>query len=198
MPTHTTPYKASAEDVGDHRDPGPEHRLRMCRLAAHGLAGVSVCAIEIERGGLSYTVDTLRALHASHPHAELTFIVGADTAGTLGSWREPEQLLELAQLAVATRVPSGADPGERTQAGAARRRVLEALGAIELAGGAGREARTGADRVRFLEMPPIEVSSSLVRSRVADGEAVDDLVGPAVAGYIAEHRLYRAPAEVLR
>ena len=186
VPTHTTPYKANAENAEDRRDPGPEHRLRMCRLAVEGVDGVSVCAVEIERGGLSYTVDTLRSLHASHPHAELTFIVGADTASTLGSWREPERLLELAQLAVATR------------AGAARRRVLEALGAIELADGAGGEARTGADRVRFLDMPPIDVSSSLVRRRVAGAEAVDDLVGPAVAGYIAEHGLYRAPAEALR
>jgi nicotinate-nucleotide adenylyltransferase len=185
VPTHTTPYKASAEDLEDRRDPGPAHRLRMCRLAVDGVDGVSVCAIEIERGGLSYTVDTLSSLHASHPHAELTFIVGADTASTLGSWREPERLLELAQLAVATR------------AGSARRRVLEALGAIELADDAAGEARTGADRVRFLEMPPIDVSSSLVRRRVADGDAVDDLVGPAVADYIAEHGLYRAPAEVL-
>jgi nicotinate-nucleotide adenylyltransferase len=203
VPTHTTPYKANAEDVEERRDPGPEHRLRMCRLAVQGVDGVTACAVEIERGGLSYTVDTLRSLHASHPHAELTFIVGADTASTLGSWREPEQLLELAQLAVATRVASDAHPGGRTQtgaagqAGAARRRVLEALGAIELSDGAAGEARTGADRVRFLQMPPIEVSSSLVRRRVAGGEAVDDLVGPAVAGYIAEHGLYRAPAQVL-
>jgi nicotinate-nucleotide adenylyltransferase len=168
VPTHTTPHKVNGEDIEDRRDPGPAHRLRMCRLAVHGVDGVTVCAVEIERGGLSYTVDTLRSLHASHPHAELTFIVGADTASTLGSWREPEQLLELAQLAVATRT------------------------------GAGGEARTGADRVRFLDMPPIDVSSSLVRRRVADGDAVDDLVGPAVAGYIAEHGLYRTPAEVLR
>jgi nicotinate-nucleotide adenylyltransferase len=191
VPTHTTPYKASAADLEDRRDPGPEHRLRMCRLAVEGVDGVTVCAVEIERGGLSYTVDTLRSLHASHPHAELTFIVGADTASTLGSWREPQQLLELAQLAVATRVPSDA------QAGAARRGVLDALGAIRLSDGAGGEARTGADRVRFLEMPPIDVSSSLVRRRVASAQPIDDLVGPADAAYIAERRLYRAPAEVL-
>jgi nicotinate-nucleotide adenylyltransferase len=191
VPTHTTPYKANAEDVEERRDPGPEHRLRMCRLAVQGVDGVTACAVEIERGGLSYTVDTLSSLHASHPHAELTFIVGADTASTLGSWREPEQLLELAQLAVATRVPSDA------QAGAARRGVLDALGAIRLSESAAGEPRTGADRVRFLEMPPIDVSSSLVRRRVAGGDAVDDLVGPAVAAYIAEHGLYRAPAQVL-
>jgi nicotinate-nucleotide adenylyltransferase len=192
MPTHTTPYKAGAEGGEDRRDPGPEQRLRMCRLAVQGVDAVTVCAEEIERGGLSYTVDTLRSLHASHPHAELTFIVGADTASTLGSWREPERLLELAQLAVATRVPSGAHPGT------ARRRVLAALSAVDLADGPGGVPRTGADRVRFLRMPAIDISSSLVRRRVAGGEAVEDLVGPSVAGYIAEHGLYRAPAEVPR
>ena len=163
VPAHTAPYKSDGES---RWDPGPQHRLRMCQLAVQGEAGLSVCAVEIERGGLSYTVDTLRSIHASHPDAELTFIVGADTACTLGSWREPQQLLELAHLAVAAR------------AGAARRRVLDALAGV------------GAPDVSFLEMPAIEVSSSMARERVARGEPVEELVGPAVAGYIAEHGLY--------
>jgi nicotinate-nucleotide adenylyltransferase len=165
VPTHTTPYKPDADAAAD---PGPEQRLRMCRLAVAGVAGVSVCAIEVERGGLSYTVDTLRSLHESHPDAELTFIVGADTAATLGSWREPRKLLELARLAVATR------------AGADRRLVLDAVRALVPEG----------DSVRFLEMPAIEASSSMARARAARGEPIDDLVGPAVADYIAEHGLY--------
>jgi len=170
VPTHTTPHKADLDDARGGRDPGSQHRLRMCRLAVDGVDGLSACAIEIERGGLSYTVDTLRSLHASHPDAQLTFIVGADTASTLGSWQEPEQLLELASLAVAARA------------------------------GAAQQPLPFAARVRFLEMPAIDVSSSMVRSRVANGEAVDDLVGPAVGGYIAEHGLYRprhARAEAL-
>jgi len=183
VPTHTTPHKADVEDAWD---PGPEHRLRMCQLAVEGMEGVSACAVEIERGGLSYTVDTLRSLHASHPRAQLTFIVGADTASTLGSWREPRQLPELARLAVAAR------------AGAARERVLDALAALQIADGAGGERRSAADGVRFLQMPAIEVSSSMVRRRVAGGEAVEELVGPPVAGYIAEHGLYRARTEALR
>jgi nicotinate-nucleotide adenylyltransferase len=193
VPAHTAPYKADGAGSpggpggpGGHggRDPGPEHRLRMCQLVAAGVDGLSVCAIEIERGGLSYTVDTLESVHASHPDAQLTLIVGADTASTLGSWREPRRLLELADLAVAARIPrGGAHPRwGRRQAGAPRTRVLDALsGLLPTAGAAG---------VRFLEMPTIEVSSSLVRQRVADGESVDELVGPAVAGYIAEHGLY--------
>ncbi len=165
VPAHTSPHKA--HHVGGP-DPGPEHRLRMCQLAVEGVEGLCVCPIEVERGGLSYTVDTLRSIHDRNPDAELTLIVGADIASTLSSWREPAQLLELAQLAVAAR------------AGAARQRVLDALGRVDRAS------------VRFLEMPTIAVSSSLARERVARGEPIEDLVGAAVARYIDEHHLYRA------
>ncbi|HSZ14323.1 MAG TPA: nicotinate (nicotinamide) nucleotide adenylyltransferase [Solirubrobacteraceae bacterium] len=178
VPAHTSPFKSAGDRQGGG-DPGPEHRLRMCQLAVEGEHGLSVCALEVERGGLSYTVDTLRSIHASNPDAELTFIVGADTASTLGSWREPAQLLELMQLAVATR------------AGAPRRQVLDALAGINPVG-AGAEGRAGEAPagVRFLEMAPVAVSSSQARERAARGESIDALVGPAVAGYIAEHRLY--------
>ncbi len=75
------------------KDAGPEHRLAMCRLAVAEEPGVSVCALEIERGGVSYTVDTVQAIHDEHPDAELTLIVGADAARTLPGWREPARLL---------------------------------------------------------------------------------------------------------
>jgi nicotinate-nucleotide adenylyltransferase len=173
VPAHTSPFKAAGNGARDARgvgDPGPQHRLAMCRLSVAGEDALGVSPIEVERGGLSYTVDTLRSIHAEHPNAELTFIVGADTASTLGSWREPVELLALAQLAVAAR------------AGSARQHVLDAVAAID----------GGAADVRFLEMPAIDVSSSMARRRVECGEAVDDLVGPPVAAYIAEHQLYRA------
>jgi nicotinate-nucleotide adenylyltransferase len=174
VPAHTPPHKPSGED------PGPRHRLRMCRLAVEGAVGVSVCAVEIDRGGVSYTVDTLRSIRARHPEAELTFIVGADIASTLGSWREPAQLLELAHLAVAAR------------AGGDRRRVLDAVATLATVAPEGASGHGVAPGVSFLEMPAIDISSSTVRARVADGEPIEALVGPAVAGYIAEHRLYRA------
>lgn len=170
MPAHTQPVKGSEED------PGPGHRLRMCQLAVAQVEGVGVCALEIERGGASYTVDTLRTIHASHPQLELTFIVGADTAGTLASWREPDALLELASLGVAAR--SGSDRG----------RVLDALAGLGLGLG---DADATRPRVRFLEMGTINVSSSAARLRAARGEPLDELLGSAVAGYVAEHGLYR-------
>jgi nicotinate-nucleotide adenylyltransferase len=176
MPARIPPHKPAEED------PGPEHRLRMCRLLVEGVDGLSVCELEIERGGPSYTVDTLQAIHSSHPDAQLTFIVGADTASTLPAWREPARLLELAGLAVAARTGSDRDD------------VLETVTPLLAAGLQGASV-DGRARIRFLDMPPIEVSSSMVRERSARGDTVDDLVGGAVASYIHEHGLYtkRAP-----
>jgi nicotinate-nucleotide adenylyltransferase len=161
MPTSLPPHKQA------EADPGSRHRLEMCRLAAEGTPGVLACALEVERGGASYTVDTLRTMHASHPEAELTFIVGADVARTLPSWHEPHALLDLARWAVVAR------------AGAPRRAVADALASLD-----------HADRVAFLDMPEVEVSSSMVRARVAERQPIEELVGSKVAEYIHEHGLY--------
>jgi nicotinate-nucleotide adenylyltransferase len=167
MPVHTPPHKS------EEPDPGAAHRLQMCRLAVHGRAGLEACALEVERGGPSYTADTLRAIHAGHPEAELTFIVGADTAGTLPAWHEPGVVLELAELAVAAR--SGTDRGD----------VLDAIAGVL------GTPRPG-ERVRFLDTPELDISASGVRARVAAGEGVRELVGDEVADYIAAHHLYDA------
>ncbi|HEY2631072.1 MAG TPA: nicotinate (nicotinamide) nucleotide adenylyltransferase [Solirubrobacteraceae bacterium] len=148
-------------------DPGAEPRLRMCRFLAEGDPLVEVCTLELERPGPSYTVDTLRSIHDHQPDAELTLILGADMARTLGSWREPREILKLARLAVAER-------DEVT-----RREVLDALAPM-----------AGAERVAFLDMPPCDISSTEVRRRVTSGEPVEDLVGADVASYIAENELY--------
>jgi nicotinate-nucleotide adenylyltransferase len=163
MPAHSAPHK------GEEEDPGPQRRMEMCRLAVEDdkEPGLEACGLEVERGGPSYTVDTLRAIRQSDPEAELTFIVGADMARTLPAWREPRALVELAGLAVAEREDAG------------REDVLRAL------------APLSAD-VAFLKMPLVEISSSIVRERVKVGEPIDGLVAPAVAEYIAAHGLYRA------
>jgi nicotinate-nucleotide adenylyltransferase len=166
MPAGAPPHKPGAAD------PGPEHRLAMCRLAAQGQDGISACAIELERPGPSYTADTLREIHARHPEAELTLIVGADTARTLPSWHQPGSVLGLARLAIAAR--SGADHDQ------VRTAICQAAGA------------DGAAEPRFLSMEPIEISSSLARERIASGEPVAAMLDEAVTDYIAAHGLYRA------
>jgi nicotinate-nucleotide adenylyltransferase len=167
MPARIPPHKTV------ERDPGAEQRLAMCELLLVGSSGLSTCALELEREGPSYTVDTLQAIHASHPQAELTFIVGADIASTVPAWHQPARLLELAELAVAAR------PGSD------RKGVLDALAPL-----------AKHPRVRFLEAPVLDVSSSLVRQRAGAGQPIEQLVGPGVAGYIAEQGLYGPGAQV--
>jgi nicotinate-nucleotide adenylyltransferase len=171
MPVHTPPHKPGGQD------PGPEHRLAMCRLAAQGEDGLDVCGLEIERGGPSYTADTLKEIHERHPEAELTFIVGADTARTLPSWHEPRRVLELAELAVASR--SGTDRAQLTAA------VTSAAG----------ERSASPPTVHFLQMAPIEASSSTARGLIATGGDAGGMLPATVAAYIAEQGLYRGGGE---
>jgi nicotinate-nucleotide adenylyltransferase len=170
MPVYLPPHRPPAPD-----DPGPAHRLAMCRALIDEERRLEVSTVEVDRGGRSYTIDTLEALHASHPDAELTLILGADMACTLPSWRRPREILRRATLAVARRGASREDG----VAGSSRDAVLAALHSID--------PRAEA---RMLGMPPVEISSTMVRARLAQGRSVDDLVGSAVSSYIAEHSLY--------
>jgi nicotinate-nucleotide adenylyltransferase len=162
IPTNTPPHKEA------EADPGAAHRLEMCRRAVAGDERLEASGIELERPGPSFTVDTLKELHARAPESELTFIVGGDMALSLSTWREPAEVLSLARLGVVER------------AGAARRDIAEAL--VPLG---------GAERVDYFTMPRIDISSTDLRRRVAAGRSIRYLVPDAVAGYIAERGLYR-------
>jgi nicotinate-nucleotide adenylyltransferase len=162
MPVAVPPHKEVAAD------PGGPVRLELCRLAAGDEPGLEVSALEVERGGASFTVDTLRDVHARHPQDALTFIVGGDMARSLPTWREPEEVLRLADFAVAER--------EEIR----RADILE--GVSGLAGG---------DRIRFFAMPRLDVSSSDIRRRAAAGRPIRHLVPAPVADYIDAHGLYR-------
>jgi nicotinate-nucleotide adenylyltransferase len=161
MPARIPPHKP----VDD--EPGPEHRLELCRLAVAGDPHLSVSALEIERAGPSYTVDTLTELHTQTPDNELFLIVGGDVAAGLPRWREPERVLSLATLAVAKR------------RGTARTVVDEALAAIP-----------GGERARFFRMARVGISSTEIRRRVRAGQPIRYLVRDQVADYIHEHHLY--------
>jgi nicotinate-nucleotide adenylyltransferase len=135
----------------------------MCRVAATSEAWLAVPRIEIDREGPSYTVETLRALRSESPGDELFVILGGDAAAELASWREPEQVLSLATVAVAER-----DDTRKQQ-------VVSALGNLR-----------GSNRVVFFSMPRIEISSTMVRERTAAGRPIRYLVPEAVAAYIEE------------
>ena len=165
MPVASPPHKEALAD------PGAEVRLELCRRPVAGDERVEVSDLEIERGGASYTVDTLRALHERDPEHALTFVVGGDMAYSLPSWREPEAVLELARLAVAERD------------GLRREDIAHRL-----------EPLHSGDRVVFFDMPRIDLSSSTVRERIAAGRPIRYLVPESVIDIIRARSLYRQPA----
>lgn len=147
------------------------HRLAMVELAIAGNPAFAVSRIEVERGGASYSVDTLEALR-SEGVEQPWFILSAEALAGFPAWREPDRILSLCRLAVVPR--GGYDPLDRAW-------VAERF--------PGRE-----DRVTFLPGPLLPISGSVVRRRAAVGRSVRYLVPDAVARYIADHHLYSDPA----
>ncbi len=159
--------------VAPHReieaDPGAEVRLEMAELAVANDERFVTSRLELDREGPSYTVDTLEQLRSESPDDELFLILGGDQAAALAGWHEPEQVLERATVAVFERVSWSRD-------------------AIGLHIGRLR----GAQAVRYLDMPLIQVSSSAIRRRVREGLPIRYLVPDAVGDYITSHDLYGA------
>jgi nicotinate-nucleotide adenylyltransferase len=165
LPVAVPPHKEARED------PGGGARVELCRLAVADDQRLAVSTLEVDRGGASYTVDTLREVDELSPEHDLTFIVGGDMAHSLPAWREPAAILALARLAVAER------------AGVRREDIARRL-----------EPLHGGDRVTFFDMPRIDISSSDIRRRVAEGRPIRYLVPDAVAEAVAQNDLYRTAA----
>jgi nicotinate-nucleotide adenylyltransferase len=162
VPTGEAPHKRIADD------PGREARMEMTRLAAADDSRLSVSALEVEREGPSYTYETLEALAEERGDTELVFVMGADAAIGLESWRLPERVVELARLAVARR------------AGVSDADVAETMRSLGCEG-----------RATMLEMPQFGVSSSAVRERARQGRPLRYLVPEPVVRYVEEKGLYR-------
>jgi len=146
-------------------------RLEMVGLLVGGDDRFAVDSIEIDREGLSYTVDTLTAFAERYPDAERYFVTGADILKTFDRWRAPEQVARLARVAVLERRDGdGEGAGGETDAG---RVALERGGAV------------------FLRTRRIDVSSTEVRARVLAGKSVRGFVPDAIAAYIDRAGLYR-------
>jgi nicotinate-nucleotide adenylyltransferase len=151
-------------------EPGPEHRLELCRLAVGDDARFTVSDLELLRDGPSFTVDTLKTLRTQSPSDDLFLILGGDIAAGLPRWHEPERVLELATVAIAKR------------RGTSKAAVQDALAQL-----------TGGERARFFQMPRIGISSTMVRRRVRAGQPIRYFVPDGVMHYIETHRLYVQP-----
>ncbi len=163
MPAWSPPHKPVPDD------PGPLHRLELCREAVAGdPQRLRVSDLEIAREGTSYTVDTLEELKRKTPDSDLYLILGGDVAAGFPSWREPERILSLATLALAGRK------------GTPEAAVTDALANVR-----------GGERACFFQMPTVEISSTMIRERAAAGQPIKYLVPEGVEAYIARHRLYQ-------
>jgi nicotinate-nucleotide adenylyltransferase len=148
-----------------------EHRINMLSLAVETDIRFSVSDIEMQRGGVSYTYDTVRELKALHPDSELVLIVGSDTLLDLHNWYQPQELLSLCSVATLLR------PGEHSlEAIAAKIRLPE------------EQKKRALDNL--ITAHQVDISSTEIRMRVAEGLGIRYLVPPEVEMYIYEHSLY--------
>lgn len=149
------------------------HREAMVRLAIDGEPVFTLSRIELERAGPSYTVDTVRALHAARPGVQWYLVIGQDQHAGFHTWNGWREVLDLVTLAVA---------GRATDADEASRNPDPRLKQV---------TQVPYDAV---SMPAMAVSSTDIRERVLQGLPIDALVPPQVARYIELHGLYRGPA----
>jgi nicotinate-nucleotide adenylyltransferase len=162
MVTGRAPHK----EIED--DPGADLRLEMAMLAAEGEAGVEASGLEVGRDETSYSYRTLELLAEEDPQDEIFFLLGADMAAGLASWKEPARVLELAKLGVVPRPGVG-------------------LGSVRSA----LEQLDAADRAEIIDMPLCGASSTTVRQRTRERKPLRHLVPDPVIQLIAERGLYR-------
>lgn len=162
VPAAVSPFKTK-----DRPAPGP-HRAAMLDAATADLDWAEVNRIELERDGVSYTVDTVRALKANRPKAHWHLLIGMDNLRSFHKWREAKALIDLVSIAVLAR------PGSRIPKGL----NLSARHTEKLLGGILRSRR-------------VDISSTEIRRRVRERKAINNLVPDSVRTYIKEHALYR-------
>ena len=163
IPTCEAPHKEIAKD-----SPTPEQRLEMLRLATEEMPKVHVSDMELRRGGVSYTYETVTAVRQAYPEAELVLFMGTDMFLSFHNWKYPEKILENASLGVFYR----GDAQEKS-AIATQQKALEAMGA----------------KVYLVENPVTAISSTDLR-RLLLLDAADNYLCSAVAAYIRQHKLY--------
>lgn len=163
IPTRMPPHKNAVDLLSGAQ------RMEMCRLAFGQMPGCQVSGLEMERPEKSYTVDTLEALHMQYPQDSLCLLMGSDMFLTMTHWKDWQRIFQLASLCVGARET---DLDGRLEAEKIR---LEQLGAS----------------CELIPMVPMEISSTEIRRRIADGQSVSGLVPEKVEAYILKYGLYQ-------
>jgi nicotinate-nucleotide adenylyltransferase len=160
------PFKA------DRPTTSPLHRWAMAAIATAGKENVFLSDVELERGAISYTVDTLETLSAENPGVALDWVIGDDNLPMLPEWRRVERIFELANFVVLRRSEAPLPEGMKE-------RLVRPGEALPRAGG-----------MIMLDNPEVPVSATAIRQRVRDRQPISDLVEPGVSAYITKYGLY--------
>ena len=169
LPAATPPHKQDAPEMGS-----PTDRLAMCRLAVGHMRGLAVSDYELTRGGISYTIDTARALRKAYgASAEIRFLIGSDSLPELPTWKDIDELVEITDFAIANR-------NNTPLSEAVWEKIDRRLGSI-----AEKKLRAG-----VVIIAPVDVSSTDIRERVRTGASLQGHLRGVVEEYIKSHRLY--------
>lgn len=163
MPAANPPHKES-QKITDEK-----YRYAMVSLAIKDNRDFLISDHEIKRGGKSYTIDTLKHFKKVYPDSELYFIMGLDSLLSLNTWRDVEGLMKLCTFVVATRPGYAIEPDDKIY-----EKLPEGIG----------------EKVRFLEIPGIEISSTLIRERLKQGKSIKYLVPEVIERFIYENNIY--------
>lgn len=166
MPSNNPPHKKVKDIVSN------EHRKTMVHMAIKDNPHFTLSTIELEREGTTYTADTLAILAREQPDTEFYFLVGADSFFSFPNWKNPERILELCTLVVFDR-----DHVEQEK----MENQLKYL----------TSTYPGA-KISLLEMPTIQISSKMIRERIANNKSIRYYVPIDVMAYIEKHNLYSA------
>lgn len=174
IPAAVSPHKQSDAEMAP-----PQDRLEMCRRAIRNLNGLAVSALELRRGGVSYTIETARELRGAYgSEAEIRFIIGSDSLVELPLWREAGELVRIADFAIA-------DRREEPIVEKLWEQIREKLG-----GEAEEKLRRSVVRIER-----VDVSSTLIRQLLRAGEKIPGYLRRDVEDYIREKGLYGAPPQ---
>ncbi|NLJ85495.1 MAG: nicotinate-nucleotide adenylyltransferase [Firmicutes bacterium] len=163
VPAGIPPHKVQGQVTS------PRHRYLMTLLAVMANPNFAVSRVDLDRGGVTYTVDTLTDLRTEYPDATMYFITGADAILEILTWKAPDQVLALAEFIAVTRPGYGLE------------RLAMALGPLYV---------PFKDRIHILEVPPMGISSTDLRRRLKTGRSIRYLVPETVATYIYSEGLY--------
>jgi nicotinate-nucleotide adenylyltransferase len=179
VPSALPPHKEAAAVVS------AAHRLRMAELATAGVPGFRVSTLEIERSGVSYSVDTLRAVRREVGEAtRVVFVIGYDAFRDFHTWKEHATIFGLCDVVVVTRPPAPLSLAREEIPLAARETFWYDSGSEVFRHPSGHV-------LKLQRITALDISAASIRARVAAGRSIRFLVPACVADYIIEHRLYR-------